>query len=330
MQEQHLKANAERVIQELRPVSGMDFGYNKESVKWLEGHLEQLRLSGAFQVEETKNQLADLYGSFLGECIIQCYGGSWAEHDGMWGVAFDQNNIVFPFAKVAKQMDNGLEDGIGTMFRCIPVLYGKPFIPGAEDDSVPRKTKSPFEGIDSDDDLLNILDEKVRNHHYGFAHRELPRLIWKDPELYVSTLFNFNPDANRTLPALRHFLYETWETLGNELPPEEKLPPDGLDIVRRNLANGYQIVVITMPPAVQMAEAQMIAVAYRPERLRRFFNKEKSVLRYFTLELGITRERTACTRLCEWTRDGAHVNYDEGPPVEIDAFCKALEPLLDQ
>ena len=32
--------------------------------------------------------------------------------------------------------------------------------------------------------------------------------------------------------------------------------------------------------------------------------------------------------LCEWTQDRAHLNYDQGPPVEINAFCKAVEQLL--
>jgi len=121
--QKHIQANAELVIQELRPVSGMDFGYTKESVVWLEGYIEQLRLSGALQVEETKDKLAGMFGSFLGECVIRCYGGHWAEREGNWCVAFDGNNCVFPIGKTAKQMNNGLEDGIGSFFRGIAVLY---------------------------------------------------------------------------------------------------------------------------------------------------------------------------------------------------------------
>jgi hypothetical protein len=118
-----IRANAELVIQELQPISGMDFGYTKKSVEWLEGYIERLRLSGAFQVEETKNKLAGMFGSFLGECIIRSYGGHWAQHDGIWSVAFDGNNCVFPIGKTWKQMDNGLEDGIGSFFRGIAVVY---------------------------------------------------------------------------------------------------------------------------------------------------------------------------------------------------------------
>jgi hypothetical protein len=119
----HIKANAEMVIRELRPVSGMDFGYTGKSVEWLEGYIERLRLSGTFQVEETKDKLAGMFGSFLGECVIRHYGGDWAQHDGVWCVAFNGNNVVFPIGKTGKQMDNGLEDGIGSFFRGIAVLY---------------------------------------------------------------------------------------------------------------------------------------------------------------------------------------------------------------
>jgi hypothetical protein len=118
-----IRANAEMVIQELRPLSRMDFGYNRESVEWLEGYIERLRLSGTFQVEETKNKLSGMFGSFLGECVIRCYGGHWAQHDGIWCVDFNGNNCVFPIGKTWKQMDNGLEDGIGSFFRGIAVVY---------------------------------------------------------------------------------------------------------------------------------------------------------------------------------------------------------------
>jgi hypothetical protein len=64
-----------------------------------------------------------VFGSFLGECIVRCYGGTWKQHDGVWCVAFDEKNVAFPFAKVAKQMDNGLEDGIASYFDVIPIVF---------------------------------------------------------------------------------------------------------------------------------------------------------------------------------------------------------------
>jgi hypothetical protein len=119
------RANAEMVIQELRPISGMAFGYTKDSVEWLEGYIERLRLSGAFDNEETKDKLAGMFGSFLGECIRECYGGNWGWHDGFRCISFNEGNTIFPISKAGKQMDNGLEDGIGSFFRGIAVLYSE-------------------------------------------------------------------------------------------------------------------------------------------------------------------------------------------------------------
>ena len=43
--EDHIKAYAELALQELRSLSGVDFGYTQEAVKWLEGYI--LNGSGA-------------------------------------------------------------------------------------------------------------------------------------------------------------------------------------------------------------------------------------------------------------------------------------------
>lgn len=122
--EEHIRANAEMVVQNLGPISGIDFGYTEESVKWLEGYIDRLRNSGEFENAELRTKLTSVFGSFLGECIIRCYGGAWQQdEEGQWGVVFDDSNAAFPFSKVAKQIDNGLEDGIASFFTLIPVIF---------------------------------------------------------------------------------------------------------------------------------------------------------------------------------------------------------------
>jgi hypothetical protein len=121
--EAHLKANAEMTIQQLRPLSGMDFGYNRASVEWLEGYIERLRQSGQLASADLKDRLTGVFGSFLGECIVRCHGGAWEQRNDGWCVAFDPKNAAFPFAKVRKQLDHGAEDGIGGFFRAIPVVF---------------------------------------------------------------------------------------------------------------------------------------------------------------------------------------------------------------
>ena len=122
--EEHIRANADMVVQQLRPLSGIDFGYTKESVEWLEGYIERLRNSGEFDSGEAKDKLTSVFGSFLGECIIRCHGGTWKQHEsGIWCVAFNDEDMAFPFAKVSKQIDNGLEDGIAGFFNVIPTIF---------------------------------------------------------------------------------------------------------------------------------------------------------------------------------------------------------------
>jgi len=76
----------------------------------MEGFIEQQRLRSNLP-EEAVATLVQVMGSCLGECVRRSYGGQWKEHDGTWGVFFDDRNAVFPFNKVRKQFDNGVEGG---------------------------------------------------------------------------------------------------------------------------------------------------------------------------------------------------------------------------
>jgi hypothetical protein len=122
--EEHIRANAELVLEQLRSLTGKDFGYTRESVDWLEGYIERLRNSGEFDSPEMKQKLMSVFGSFLGECLIRCYGGVWTQYNDDWAVAFTEGGMAFPFAKVRKQFDNGLGDGISSFFSVIPVIFG--------------------------------------------------------------------------------------------------------------------------------------------------------------------------------------------------------------
>jgi hypothetical protein len=124
-----IRENARLVIETLGPLSGMEnrFGYNRESVCWVEGFIERQRLRP--EVKADPGKMVQILGSFLGECILHAYGGEWREAHGTWGVFFDAHNAAFPFAKVSKQFDDGLEGGnsILNFFDLIgPVILKKP------------------------------------------------------------------------------------------------------------------------------------------------------------------------------------------------------------
>ncbi len=98
--EEAIRANARLVVEKCRSLSGLGdhFGYNRDSLEWIEGFVERERntRNSSSKIPET---LVQVIGSFLGECVIHAYGGTWREHDGEWGVFFDDSNGVFPFTR---------------------------------------------------------------------------------------------------------------------------------------------------------------------------------------------------------------------------------------
>jgi hypothetical protein len=125
-----IRANAELVIEKFRSLSelGERFGYNRESVAWVDGFIERQRSQSGFTIESAA-MLVQVIGSYLGECVIHEYGGAWREDEGSWGVFFDDLNAVFPFRKVHKQFQGGNDSGesiLGFFDLIGPVIFHKP------------------------------------------------------------------------------------------------------------------------------------------------------------------------------------------------------------
>src|SRR5687768_11229557 len=97
-----IRKNADLVIKQFAPLSGIDFGLNRESVEWVEGFIERQRAREDFDLNNSE-RLIDVLGSFLGECIIANAGGEWrvSETHGL-GVTFPDGNVSYPFSKMDK------------------------------------------------------------------------------------------------------------------------------------------------------------------------------------------------------------------------------------
>jgi hypothetical protein len=107
---QMIRSNAALAVKELGAISGMKFGFDAESVTWVEGYLERMRKHHA--ESGAADGLVSVIGSFLGEANIARTGGCWIEDDsGALAILFPNGDAAFPFGKVARQFEQGRDAG---------------------------------------------------------------------------------------------------------------------------------------------------------------------------------------------------------------------------
>lgn len=117
-----IRSNSELVISLARKNLGREVGFDRSGVQWLNSFLQQMHEAGTAPSEK----LISALGSYLGECIIACFGGQWGEMDGVWVVKFDDRNVAYPFAKVVKQLKYGAEDSVLGFFDATPLVFQFP------------------------------------------------------------------------------------------------------------------------------------------------------------------------------------------------------------
>lgn len=117
---QRIRANAELVVSVAVRQLGESIDYDEAGVRWLDGYIQRQHEQGD---PANRGGLVNTLGAFLGECIVQSFGGAWAEVDGVWCVRFDDGNAAFPFAKVAKHLEHGAGDSVLSFFTMIPLVF---------------------------------------------------------------------------------------------------------------------------------------------------------------------------------------------------------------
>lgn len=133
-----IRGNANLVLEELGPISGLAFGYGPESVAWVDGYIERQRLR--ILEPDAVASLVSVLGSYLGEAVIAAAGGAWDVHErDEIGVRFASGDWCFPFSKVAKQFACGTaESGESILsFYTVSIEFiagGRPVAAGAGDD----------------------------------------------------------------------------------------------------------------------------------------------------------------------------------------------------
>lgn len=116
---ENIRKNAELVIKVIGENNGVELAFDAGSVEWLDGFIERQRENAD---DEKIRSLSSVLGSFLGECIINNFGGQWEQTENGLAVRFDDGNAAFPFNKTEKQFRNGSDDSIFSFYQTIPLI----------------------------------------------------------------------------------------------------------------------------------------------------------------------------------------------------------------
>jgi hypothetical protein len=177
-----------------------------------------------------------------------------------------------------------------------------------------RKPQEPSDSNAAD------LDEP-RCHHYVLAHQALRGAAFGDPLAYLGIMAS--PDARKFLTQM---LRSVSEHCKNDEPGFS-----ARDIaVHPVRVDRYPCAVVELPRPRAVAEAYFTAAVLLADLQERLPESAPPELRYFTLEKGFVLAGPPRTVLCEWTSEGSHANYGDGPIPQLPAFVKAVEELLSR
>ncbi len=99
--------------------------YDAEAVQRLDEFIEVQRPI----IKETDRQgVITALGCFLGQCLVQTYGGTWAQDpQGTTGVGINSNAFFNPFYRVSEQLTQGPAQSVAAFFAAVPErLAAKP------------------------------------------------------------------------------------------------------------------------------------------------------------------------------------------------------------
>lgn len=150
-----------------------------------------------------------------------------------------------------------------------------------------------------------------RDHHYLFAHRVLPGLVFAEPSRFAQIMIGQG----------EAFLMQVWGMIPEQFGLAERVEPAGLGYSLALAEDATGMITVRLPPPRAVTEAHMVAVVFGP--------KDQDPARYFTLELGYSLDDRPRTVLGEWAQGGElHANFGDGPSPEEGAFRAAIARLI--
>lgn len=147
----------------------------------------------------------------------------------------------------------------------------------------------------------------ARTHHYLFAHKLLPMLFFKEPEMFMSGLKN---DCNSILS-------NWWEKIGFTLEGDEKIALNGFRFrITAKKYKYYTAYFVKMPEAKYAPEAIIVAFV-----IIKILDKNEIKQQYYTID--VTMEPRPTNPISSSGVNGSHASYMGCIP-EIKEFSKML------
>ncbi len=185
--------------------------------------------------------------------------------------------------------------------------------------------------IDTEDVKGEAADDEQAHttprHHYMLAHIVLPQLCRENPYLLFNVIIS---------PEKEEFLAHTWKYVRTMCDPAGE-PSFSIEDVRfvPTRIGDFPALVALFPRPEAITDALMaVAVLMVPLGSGEPSHiEENPECRYFTLEFALPNpeqpDEGLGTMLCEWGKEGTHVNYGPGPDkISPQTFLDAVEKLL--
>jgi hypothetical protein len=125
--EEELIELSKQFIARVRSDTGKELFYDAESLEWADAWIEVNRSRiPAGELE----MLAGQIGAYLGQCLIQGYGGEWHvdnasdPYNASLLVRINAKTGIYPFAKAFKHLQFGETESIYNFFTALPAIMG--------------------------------------------------------------------------------------------------------------------------------------------------------------------------------------------------------------
>jgi hypothetical protein len=165
--------------------------------------------------------------------------------------------------------------------------------------------------------------ENPRCHHYMLAHVALKQIALENPLFYLGVLAS---------ESRSEFLEDLFESVDQHCRTQAaRADFSAADLRFHGLRVGqFPCAIVEFPAPRETTEVFFTALVVLADPSQPLPEREALTARYFTLERGFSLDGMPRTVLGEWTMDGAHVNYGDGPEPALATFAAALEGHVSQ